>query len=292
LRAMAPEPEKRRRVRLGPLLAALLAAFALSEGLSFSLPVPRREALGAALSLAVGAGGGEEVRAATASAGASPVFVDSAIFERLEHFKDIGVPATLKDPIARAAIADGTCRLVVAPGSGPFPLDGYDFWHHNPERVNSVLKALAELPSSSQPSKFVRAAKKQLPNACFFGLRAETSKLDLYEPTALAKTLSNWHRVLCDPNCDDPAEEPQQQALTTGFICMAVCDTAKMKLTAAAMGSFSQSVAAAQSTATRMCAAMPWTITRGPLTPLDGLKSYDAIAAATTPWRKVCGCTA
>ena len=31
LRAMAPEPEKRRRVRLGPLLAALLAAFALSE---------------------------------------------------------------------------------------------------------------------------------------------------------------------------------------------------------------------------------------------------------------------
>ena len=146
-----------------------------------------------------------------------PVFVDSAVFERLEHFKDIGVPATLKDSIARAAIADGTCRSVVAPGSGPFPLDGYDFWHHNPERVNAVLKVLSELPPTSQPSKFVRAAKKQLPNACFYGLRTETSKLELYEPTALAKTLSNWHRVLCDPQCDDPAEEPQQQALTTGF---------------------------------------------------------------------------
>ncbi|OLP93691.1 hypothetical protein AK812_SmicGene24367 [Symbiodinium microadriaticum] len=208
---MAVEPAKRRGARLGPLLLVLLAALALAEA-------------GLVLRFMGSYKWGDEARAATASAGASPVFVDSAIFERLEHFKDIGVPATLQDPIARAAIADGTCRLVVPPGSGPFPLDGYDFWHHNPERVNSVLKALAELPSSSQPSKFVRAATR-------------TSKLELYEPSALAKTLSNWHRVLCDPNCDDPAEEPQQQALTTGFICMAVCDTAKMKLTSAAMGS-------------------------------------------------------
>ena len=37
---------------------------------------------------------------AYAAAGDAPVFVDSAIFERLEHFKDFGLPATLQDPIA------------------------------------------------------------------------------------------------------------------------------------------------------------------------------------------------
>ena len=209
----------------------------------------RREAVLAALAATATPLLPGQAMAVDAPGATAPVFVDSAIFERLEHFKDIGVPATLQDPIARAAIADGTCRSVVAPGSGPFPLDGYDFWHHNPERVDAVLKALTQLPSTSQPSKFVRAAKKQLPNACFYGFRTETNKLELYQPTALAKTLSNWHRVLCDPQCDDPAEEPQQQALTTGFICMAVCDTAKMKFTAAAISALSASTAATQSAA-------------------------------------------
>eukprot|EP00439_Symbiodinium_sp_Y106_P012940 s4299_g1.t2 len=213
-----------------------------------------------------------------------PVFLDSAIFERLEHFKDVGVPATLQDHIGRSTIADGTCRSVVAPGSGPFPLGGYAFWHHNPERVDVVLKTLVELPSTSQPSKFVIAAKKQLPSACFYG--NQTNKLDLYQPDALAKTLYNWHRAICDLEWEDPAEQPQQQALTTGFICMATCDTAKLQLTAAAVDAFSASMAAAKSVTKSMCAAMPWT-TKGPVTPLDGLKSYDEIAKATEPWRQV-----
>lgn len=269
------------------LTASRLLAFLLPEG---QPAASRRKALLAAVAAGSAPllGGGE----AYAAAGDAPVFVDSAIFERLEHFKDFGLPATLQDPIARAAIADGTCRSVVARGSGPFPLDGYDFWHHNPERVNAVLKALSELPPTSSPSKFVRAAKKQIPNACFFGLRTETSKLELYQPAALAKTVSQWHKVLCSPLYDDPAEEPQQQALTVGFICMVVCDTAKMKLSANAIGAFSANVAAAQAAAKNMCAAMPWTITRGPLVPLDGLKSFAEIATATTPWRSVCGCTA
>ena len=256
-----PERQRRRSgVSMAAILVVALAGLAVLP-LAFltgkseqSTPEPaRRDAvLAAAAAVAAAAAPFSGARAEAPTTPATPVFVDSAVFERLQHFKDIGVPATLQDPIARAAIADGTCRLVVAPGSGPFPLDGYAFWHHNPERVNAVLKALAELPSTSQPSKFVRAARKQLPNACFFGLRTETSKLDLYQPAALAKTLSNWHRALCDPQCDDPADEPQQQALTTGFICMAVCDTAKMKFSDAAIGAFSASVAATQAATKRL----------------------------------------
>ncbi|CAE7870852.1 HFA1, partial [Symbiodinium sp. KB8] len=213
-------------------------------------------------------------QATVVDAPSAPVFLDSAIFERLEHFKDVGVPATLQDQIGRATIADGTCRSVVAPGSGPFPLDGYAFWHHNPERVDVVLKALAQLPSTSQPSKFVIAAKKQLPSACFYG--NQTNKLDLYRPEDLAKALYNWHRAICDRDWEDPAEQPQQQALTTGFICMASCDTAKMELPAAAVDAFSASMAAAQAVTKSMCAAMPWT-SKGPVTPLDGLKSYEVV---------------
>ena len=189
---------------------------------------------------------GQAMEVNAPSAPNAPVFLDSAIFERLEHFKDVGVPATLQDLIGRATIADGTCRAVVAPGAGPFGLDGYDYWHHNPERVDAVLKALTQLPSTSQPSKFVRTAKKELPTACFYGNQTETNSLELYKPDAVAKALFNWHRAICDLEWDDPAEEPQQQALTTGFICMATCDTAKMKLTAAAMNAFSASMAAAQ----------------------------------------------
>merc|ERR1712166_675248 len=66
---------------------------------------------------------------------AARVFSDPAIFERVSHFKDVGVPNTLKDPFNRAAIADGSCRAVA---SSPSAIDGYFYWHY-PERVDAVI---------------------------------------------------------------------------------------------------------------------------------------------------------
>ena len=59
------------------------------------------------------------------------VFTGPAVFERLSHFKDVGVPAVIagKDLLNQAMIADGSCRLVEnPPGTAPVGFDGYAFF--------------------------------------------------------------------------------------------------------------------------------------------------------------------
>jgi len=89
------------------------------------------------------------------------VFVDSAIFERVSHFHDQGIPGTLKDPFNRAAIADATCRSVGVnrEGSAYF---GYL------ETTDNVINAMNALPSTAGPSMFTLAAKKNLVAPCTF----------------------------------------------------------------------------------------------------------------------------
>ena len=63
------------------------------------------------------------------------VFVDPAIFERLSHFTDHGIPGTTEDPFNRAAIADGSCRSVGVNAAG----DAYFGWL---DRVDTVITAM------------------------------------------------------------------------------------------------------------------------------------------------------
>merc|ERR1719253_1089475 len=78
------------------------------------------------------------------------VFTDAAIFERLSHFKDYGVPGTMHDAFNRAAIVDGSCRML----NSSF-YDGFHFFHHT-NRVAAVYDAFQGLPDTSEPSNFTR----------------------------------------------------------------------------------------------------------------------------------------
>lgn len=173
--------------------------------------------------------------AALASVGKanSDVFTESAIFERLSHFHDVGIPATTKDALNKATIADGACRIL-EPEFG-----GYTFYH-NETATEIVISAMKLLPSTSGPSHFVLAAHKSLGVACkIHPSRSSPSPRDglAFTLTARLTGMANWHRALCagenDPAWNggyDPAYMPQQIALTTGFMCMVGCDSANQAL--------------------------------------------------------------
>ena len=78
---------------------------------------------------------------------AKSTFTDPEIFERLQHFKDNGVPGTVNDIVNQAMIADGTCRLFIEQ-------DGFVFWH-NRDAVIKVINAIKNLPATSHPSNLV-----------------------------------------------------------------------------------------------------------------------------------------
>ena len=84
----------------------------------------------------------------------------AAVFERLSHFKDHGIPGTngttMIDRFNRAAIADGSCRMVGVDG------DSGMFFEH-PNRSAAVIAALGALPDTGEPSLFTRAAAVRHP---------------------------------------------------------------------------------------------------------------------------------
>jgi len=189
-----------------------------------------------------------------AAACTSAYFSDSARFERWSHFKDYGVPGTLHDALNRAAIADGACRMLDALE----PLDGYALWSE-PLRVASVIAALAGAPATDRPSYFVRATAERLLIPC--------SSPKPFEPPTFsvagrATGLQNWYHAICAPESDaswggvyDPAEEPQQIALTAGFACIVACEANGRKLPSGAMAALAAKPTAAKHA---LCAAFPW----------------------------------
>ena len=192
---------------------------------------------------------------------------NSARFERWSHFKDHGVPGTLHDPLNQAAIADGSCRML-----GPeVQLDGYALWHE-PERVGAVIAALADAPATDRPSYFVRWMQEALLIPCSRPAIASPAN---FSTAALASGLQNWYHALCAPASDsswhgafDPAEEPQQMALTVGFACIVTCDTNGRGLGAPAMTALFDAPAASRKT---LCDALPW---------VSGINFKDAASVA------------
>ena len=133
----------------------------------------------------------------------NPVFTDSAVFERISHFKDVGLPATLNDPVARAMIADGSCRSVGVSNLAPFLM-----WSSS-DSVEKVLQALSNLPDTSEPSHFVLAAEKDLADACRSAgqqganvtVHASSACISgTYQLERMTNSLSNWYRALCGKN--------------------------------------------------------------------------------------------
>ena len=88
----------------------------------------------------------------------STTWVASAVFERLQHFKDVGVPGTDTSTIGTSpgfnqyAIADGSCRAVGLSGDGNVLLQ-------YPSRIAAVYDAMKALPSSDGPSYMVLTAQ-------------------------------------------------------------------------------------------------------------------------------------
>jgi len=185
----------------------------------------------------------------------SAYFSDSARFERWSHFKEYGIPGTVHDALNQAAIADGTCRML----DPPIELDGYALWTE-PLRVASVIAALADAPPTDRPSYFVRATTERLLLPC--STPKPFSPTTNFTVAARASGLQNWYHAICAPESDpswggvyDPAEEPQQIALTAGFGCIVACEANSRKLSAAAMAALAANPSAAK---TALCDAYPW----------------------------------
>jgi len=184
---------------------------------------------------------------------AARVFSDPAIFERVSHFKDVGVPNTLKDPFNRAAIADGSCRAVA---SSPSAIDGYFYWHY-PERVDAVITALAALPSTTGPSNMTLRAKDSTfaVDACLAKTAKEVNT-SFYDFSAVKGSMQNWWRALCQSGFDDPAYQPQQMALTVGYMCAITCDSSGATFDGF-YGDYAYSTSAAQKGRDALCDNMP-----------------------------------
>ena len=150
----------------------------------------------------------------------STVWSGPAVFERIQHFKDCGVPGTVNDLFNQYAIADGSCRAVGYAGCG------CSFLKH-PDRVRAIIEAIKGLPSSDGPSNLVLTAQNgNLLNVCNSESTESTTLEDYYDPSVVSSSIQNWWRALCSKDFTpfDPAYQPQQQAVTLGFLCNTACN--------------------------------------------------------------------
>ena len=228
---------------------------------------------------------------ATATTTAGSVYTEPAIFERLSHFVDHGVPATTHDDFNRAMIADAACRTIAS------PFNGFALYHY-PTLVNTVINTLSNLPSTASPSHFTLTSHQELSKVCPTASSIDLSNNTDYQcatrPLAsLTNGLDDWHRALCanatDPSWKgkyDPAYQPQQIALTAGFMCIVTCDCSEQNLSRDTMAAFATNDAMAMDVRQNVCNVFPYP-------GIDFTKQATNAKELTTllsPLRRVCGC--
>ena len=221
---------------------------------------------------------------------ASNVYTEPAIYERLSHFADHGVPATVHDPLNQAMIADASCRVL---GNH----DGFAYYH-NDMATAAVIAAYAKLPNTGSPSHFTLSAHDTLAKACTAAegeknnttTAQQCSQLPL---SSLTGGMDAWHRALCASANDsswngvyDPAYQPQQISLTVGFMCIVSCDCAKTELSADTMASFAASDGMASDVRENLCATLPF----HDVNFTKQASSPASLAELSAPLRKLCSC--
>ena len=128
------------------------------------------------------------------------VYTESAIFERLSHFKNHGVVKHLNS-VDEAMIADGSCRMVRP------QLDGFALWQ-DPDTTAQVIEALKDvLPPTGKPSHFVLSAHRVLEDICPMEVTVNTKEEYScrgggHDLKVMAGAMHNWHRALCARETD------------------------------------------------------------------------------------------
>lgn len=225
------------------------------------------------------------------SNGENKAFTESARFERLSHFKDAGLVNHL-NTVDEAMIADGSCRLFTD------AQDGYALWHDRTatEAVNNATK---DLPITEKASHFVLTAEKTLPNVCPKSSNIQSKDAEYsckgggHNIDEISQAMSNWQRALCAPENDaswegefDPAYQPQQMALTAGFMCIVACDCNEKQLPSSSLKEFAMNDDHAEFAKDVVCEMTPW----GEVDFKDINSDPDMLAKISAPLLELCKC--
>ena len=128
----------------------------------------------------------------------------------------------------------------------------------------------------------------------------------------MAGAMHNWHRAVCaretDPEWEvslrmlsiylsstlllqgefDPAYQPQQVALTAGFMCIIACDCNEAMLPGSSLAYFAETPETANVLHDLVCSSIPW----GSIDFADGSSDVEVLAELSAPLLEVCGCAA
>lgn len=216
------------------------------------------------------------------------VWCDFAIVDRLGQYQG-AARELFNNKGGRSLLADGVCRIV----TGGEPRDGFSLWHQA-DRAQMVVNEVKKLgPPGKDIVGWVKKTKDQLQPICKIDAQAAPfNDIKVYKAQQTNDIMQSIYKSLCSMTGEDPAEEPWTQAVSVGYICIVVCDSAGMKLPGQSLAKLTSSKKQTQSSVDDLCTAIPWTLDTGASVNFKALDSVDGFAKSSEKWRKVCGCMA